>query len=384
MKRALLISLVGLLILLCANTAAAYNDTAGLSAAELAAVEALSDLGVIEGYPDDSFRPHQPVSRAELAKIICVYAGQSELTEENTAFTDVVGGAWYYGWVNRAAKKGWAAGYPDGSYLPQESVTQQEAAAMLLRALDADTEGFAWPEDYIQAARETGMVAGFNFAGAAKASRLIICRMIYNLLDAQAETKEDTEEKSDEKSEEDTENTDAKELADGLYIGVVQTAAEREFMLWYPDKPLILSPGIRRLPQENTLIYYIIKDNVVESWSLLLNAAQGSISPSTALKRSVVKDGPYTWVATRTGNTVEAPVDLNAAKPLVRYHSYRNIAVGPNSLENRNYWLGDDCQIYEAREGQLSPGNRDSIELGQAVTLLVNNEDEVIVLLCWK
>ena len=363
MRRFLPIFLAGLLMLAWPCMAWAYDDTGDLSAAEMAAVDKLSSLGIMEGYPDGTFRPQEPVSRAELAKIVCVNAGLSELTEGNSSFSDVSVAAWYYGWVSRAAEQGWVKGYPDGGYLPQASVTQQEAVAVLLRAADIDTALFDWPADYIQTAQELGMLKGFSFSGSLKASRLHICLMIYNLLEVTPAI--------------------AGGLTDGMHVGVVKAAEEREFALWNVNKLLPLTSGVRRLPKENTLIYYTVGGGAVENWTLLLDAANGSIAPTTALKRRVVNNGPYTWVATRTGNKTETPVDLNAAKPLVRFISYRNIAVGPNSLDNRNYWLGDECQIYEAAEGKLSPGSRESIEVGQAVTLLVNDEDEALFLICW-
>jgi hypothetical protein len=372
MKKLALIILAGLLIIAGAGLTPAYadyTDTADLSETELAAVEALSGLGVIAGYPDGSFRPYQPVSRAELAKIICVYAGQSELAGGESPFGDVALTDWFYGWACRAADEGWVTGYATASsptgylYRPREAVTQTESAAMLLRWAGLDTSNFKWPDDFIDTAREMGLFTGFAFAAEAKASRLEICLMINNL--PQEEAKPQT-------------------LTDGLHIGVVKASAAREFTLWQMDEPLPLAADTRRSPKENTLIYFMLKDGVVESWTLLLDAAQGYIAPTTALKGKLVKDGPYAWAATRSGLAVDAPVELNSAKPLVRYFSYRNITVGPNSLDNRNYWLGDDCQIYEASEGKLTAGSRESIETGQAVTLLVNDEEEAIVLIYWK
>jgi len=370
-KRFLSFFLAGLIIGGFVGVSAAlvdFTDIGELSAAQVEAVDKLSDLGVMEGYPDGSFRPNNYVTRAELAKIICVFEEQEQLDEEVSAFNDVALTAWYSGWISRAAACGWVSGYLDGSYLPQNSVTQQEAAAILLRAEDVNTADFDWPNDYINMAQELGMLKGLDFRGPAKASRLDICLMLNNLL-AEAEEENLIPIKN--------------MLTDGLHIGMVKTAVESEFTFWHVDGPLMLDSGIRRIPKENTLIYFSIKDNELENWVLLLDTANGTIGSTTALKYRVVDNGPYSWVATRTGQTAQTPVDLNAAKPLVRYHSYRNIAVGPNSQDSRNYWLDDTCQIFVADKGIITPGSRANIELGQAVTLLVNDEDEVLFLICW-
>ncbi|MCL1906241.1 MAG: S-layer homology domain-containing protein, partial [Clostridiales bacterium] len=279
MKRIALILLAALLMLACPFAAAAFTDTEDLSPLEAAAVEKLSALGIMEGYPDGSFRPLEPVSRAELAKMLCVYVGQQQLLTSSLAFSDVPAAAWYYGWVSRAAELGWVNGYPDGSFMPRAGVTGEEAAAMLIRAADVDTALFSWPEDHVQAARDMGMLAGFNFTGAKTASRLDICLMIYNLLSAGKQTEPAAE--------------DA--LADGLHIGVVKAPQERGFFLWYAEEQLPLDAAVPRPPAENTLICYTVKNGAVESWSLLLDIPNGNIYPATPLKYKAVKDGPYYW-----------------------------------------------------------------------------------------
>ncbi|MCL1816497.1 MAG: S-layer homology domain-containing protein [Clostridiales bacterium] len=390
-----MVSLVGL-----AWAVADFTDVAGLNAQEMAAIEKLHSLGVVQGYPDGTFRPQQAVTRAEMAKIMCAYSGADELLADRSAFSDVAAKDWYYAWVNRAADNNWVNGYADGAYKPQESVTQQEALAMLLRMQDVETSHFIWPADYIQYGQELDMFAGFNFNASAQASRLIICRMIYNLAEDKDEARvgnekglenskdsgdsDDDVDEDNDSSKADSASTSGQTLADGMYIGMVKETAEREFSFWHMEKPLSIASGLRRTPKADTMIYCMVKEGAVESWSLLLDVGQENIFTAADLTRKQVKNGPYAWVATRTGKAVTSTVNLEAAKPLVRFLSYRNISVGPNSQENRNYWLGDDCLFYEAKDATVTEGSRDSIELGQAVTLLVNEEDEVVLLICWK
>jgi len=172
-----------LVLLLCATAGADYTDTAALNSAETAALNQLSAMEVVNGYPDGSFRPAATVTRAEFAKMVCIFAGQTELTTAAVPFSDVSPGIWYYGWVSRAAEQGLVNGYPeDGTYRPHNTITQQEIAAVLVRLSGVDTGNFSWPDDYIDNASKAGLFKDFTFAGAAQASRILTCQMLYNAL----------------------------------------------------------------------------------------------------------------------------------------------------------------------------------------------------------
>ena len=185
MKRTASALLALLLILMFTATAWAFTDTAGLNSTEQAALTALSDKGVVVGYPDGTFRPAATVTRAEFAKMLCLYAGQSEFVSAASSFTDVFPANWFYGWVSRAVEQGWITGYPDGSFKPQNMVTQQEIAAMLVRLSGVDTASFIWPDDYIKAAQAAGIFQNIVFVSAAPASRILTIQMLYNALPAQ-------------------------------------------------------------------------------------------------------------------------------------------------------------------------------------------------------
>jgi hypothetical protein len=67
------------------------------------------------------------------ATILYRLAGSPELGEYDNAFTDVAEGAWYAQTVNWAASNGLVAGYGDGLFGPEDSVTVEQLAALLYR-----------------------------------------------------------------------------------------------------------------------------------------------------------------------------------------------------------------------------------------------------------
>ena len=89
--------------------------------------------GIANGYLDGTFRPEQPVSRAELVKLIASYF----TVEGGTSpFPDVPAGHWAAEVVSFAAEEGWVSGYLDGTFRPDAPVSRAEAVKILNHALD--------------------------------------------------------------------------------------------------------------------------------------------------------------------------------------------------------------------------------------------------------
>ena len=89
--------------------------------------------GIASGYLDGTFRPEQPVSRAELVKLIAAYF---EVTGGTASFPDVAAGYWASDVISFAAQQGWVSGYPDGTFRPDAPVGRAEAVKILNHALD--------------------------------------------------------------------------------------------------------------------------------------------------------------------------------------------------------------------------------------------------------
>jgi hypothetical protein len=98
-------------------------------------IEYLTAVDILDGYPDGTFRPNDPITRAEFAKMI-VGAEGLDATAAN-AFSDVAG-HWAAGYANSAAANGWFIGYSDGTFGPQNYLTRAETVAAMNRVYDRE------------------------------------------------------------------------------------------------------------------------------------------------------------------------------------------------------------------------------------------------------
>lgn len=108
-----------------------YSDVAA-TAWYNTAVSTMTKAGIVDGYPDGTFRPDAPITRAEMAKIISLFA---KLDKSESRFSDIAG-HWAEAYIRLAAGNGWIAGYPDGTFGPQRNITRAETATMINRVLD--------------------------------------------------------------------------------------------------------------------------------------------------------------------------------------------------------------------------------------------------------
>ena len=152
------------------------------------AVESLRLLGVLDGYGDGSFRPNAVLTRAQFCKM-AVYAmdGESELGlyRTVTVFPDVKPSHWASAYINMAAKgKGVIAGYADGRFHPEKTVTVGQAVTILLRLLGYTDEnvGGIWPHGYMAVAQTIGLTDGVSGDGYTALTRGQAARLFLNLL----------------------------------------------------------------------------------------------------------------------------------------------------------------------------------------------------------
>ena len=133
------------------------------------AISYLETNGIVDGYPNGSFKPNNPLNRAELMKILVEGAGYDPDSDEyKDCFPDVTT-EWYAKYVCFAEDEGWVEGYDDGFFKPDNDVNKVEAIKMLLEVMNVDIEEAdskvysdvklgQWYTDYINTAYAWGIL----------------------------------------------------------------------------------------------------------------------------------------------------------------------------------------------------------------------------------
>ena len=99
-------------------------------------VSSLANMGAISGYEDGTFRPNEPISRAELAAMAVRFYDTFEAEYEEGTFLDVDGDEWYADAIAAAEELGIIGGYPDGTVRPNNNITRAETCAIVNRVLE--------------------------------------------------------------------------------------------------------------------------------------------------------------------------------------------------------------------------------------------------------
>lgn len=156
-------------------------------------IEQLASKLLVKGNTAGSFRPDQAINRAEFTALIARALGL-ELTNGESAFSDVAASSWYATAVNAAVKAGIVTGRTASSFAPNDTISREEMSAMIGRALafvgqqpnvtakqaellSAFTDGgaiSAWAQDSVAQMADSGIMKGGadgNFNPQANATR---------------------------------------------------------------------------------------------------------------------------------------------------------------------------------------------------------------------
>lgn len=116
-----------------AKTGKVFADTANHWAKD--AIATAAAYGIVSGYSADTFGPNDLITREQMAAMIVKAAGlDTALTSKD--FTDSQSiSAWAVDAVNTAAEKEIISGYPDNSFRPQGKATRAEAVTVIVNAL---------------------------------------------------------------------------------------------------------------------------------------------------------------------------------------------------------------------------------------------------------
>ena len=139
------LAIVLFFFLLLSHTAwAAYPDVPANSPYS-PGIGILSGRGILEGFPDGSFHPHDPVTRAQLAKVIVLASGnhtdEVRLPSDPDAahFPDLapsIGVPYPYDFIEEAASLGYFQGDQEGRFNPDGMITRLQLVLVLVRAAE--------------------------------------------------------------------------------------------------------------------------------------------------------------------------------------------------------------------------------------------------------
>ncbi len=170
---------------------AAFTDQADIKV-DADVVDTLVSLGIVEGFEDGSFQPNGTVTRAQMAKMIYVLrTGNSDASaynDEKSSFTDI-NGHWARGYIKYCQSLGIIAGKSNTKFVPNEKVSAQEAAKMLLVTLGYNAQkaglvGTGWASKTNALADEAGLLEDVNTSFTAACPRQYAAQLIYNAIDA--------------------------------------------------------------------------------------------------------------------------------------------------------------------------------------------------------
>jgi tungstate transport system substrate-binding protein len=121
--------------------AASLSDIVGRP--DQAVIERVVAKGFMKGYPDGTFRPNAPVTRAEFVVALARSAGLDPVQSPTKTLKDLPASNWASPLVYAAMAKGWVTGYPDGTFHPTANVTREESMALVARRMGFETRGMA-------------------------------------------------------------------------------------------------------------------------------------------------------------------------------------------------------------------------------------------------
>ena len=193
--------LLAVATLLSAFAVTAFADDAKIvfsdvdaTTTEGTAIYKLAEGGIINGNGDGTFRPNNPVTRAELCKMINNIWKFTEPAEDG--FKDVTENKWYYDHVRIAKKAGYINGFADGTFRGDSYVTREQTCAILCRVAGLYDIIYAgtisdqvspWAQDYVKKVLGNGLMfveAGDKFRATQNMKRVELSVVLANFVTA--------------------------------------------------------------------------------------------------------------------------------------------------------------------------------------------------------
>lgn len=158
------------------------------------AILSMSTKQIVNGYDNFTFRPDQTITRAEATAIL----GRAfQLTQSKAiAYTDLLPNHWAYEWIARAAGRGIIDGYPDRSFAPDQPISRMEMTSMMARSMNitgnqrgavpfTDVDEQYWGVGILRQMKAGGWIGGYangSFRPDQQATRAEFITMLTHIL----------------------------------------------------------------------------------------------------------------------------------------------------------------------------------------------------------
>ncbi len=137
-------------------------------------IQELASRNIIAGFPDGTFKPDQPVTRAQFAAIIRKAFPNAQKVRNAVNFSDVPSNYWGYQAIQDAYTSGFLAGYPGGDFRPNENIPRAQALVALANGLNYTSNTSA--DTVLQVYNDASGIPGYarNSIAAATERRIVV------------------------------------------------------------------------------------------------------------------------------------------------------------------------------------------------------------------
>ncbi len=148
-------------------------------------IDLLRALGIVNAFDDGTFKPDNAITRAEFAALSVRTRNVTSVPASDVNFSDVEPENWAAGVISSACVLGYMSGIGDGSFKPNDPITLEQAAKVLVRItgaeLLAERQG-GYPNGYLFYAAQSGITNGISKAGKEPLTRAEVAKLIANTL----------------------------------------------------------------------------------------------------------------------------------------------------------------------------------------------------------
>lgn len=131
-------------------------------------IDELSDRGVIRGFPDGSFRPNDPVTRAQFAAMVR-QAFDRNPTRNAINFRDVPSNYWAFSAIQEAYTTGFLSGYPNNVFQPNQNIPREQVLVSLSSGLNYTVNGSSTTA--VSVYQDASSISNFAVNGVAAATQ---------------------------------------------------------------------------------------------------------------------------------------------------------------------------------------------------------------------